>query len=71
MFQKYEMTIYQSLSPSWRIHDFWNTNSKTLNEKSSTDKTAASETPSASAVTQLVIWQECEHISPFSSTEEK
>lgn len=65
------MTIYQSPNPSWRIRDFWNTNSKILNEASSTARAAASETPWAATLTQLVIWQESEHIPPFSSTEEK
>lgn len=65
------MTIYQSPNPSWRIRDFWNTNSKIFNETSTTARTAAPEIPRAATLTQLVIWQESEHIPPFSSTEEK
>lgn len=65
------MTIYESPNPSWRIRDFWNTNSKILNETSATAGAAASEIPWAATLTQLVLWQESEHIPPFGSTEEK
>lgn len=45
--------------------------SKILNETSTTARTAAPDIPWAATLTQLVIWQESEHIPPFSSTEEK